>query len=187
MVNFAYDCLGFPKNRVMGMAGVLDSARMRYFISLELGVAPHRVEAMVLGGHGDLMVPVTSSMLCDGKPIQGISDEKKKAIIERTQNGGAEIVKLLKTGSAFYSTASSITEMVKAIINNENKLLPACCRCDGEYGIKELYCGVVAKLGRSGVISVEEVSLTAAEKAMLAQSVEKVGSVYAELKKMDLS
>jgi len=181
MTDLAAKLLGFPKHRVFGMAGILDTARMRYFISLALQVEPHRISAMVLGGHGDLMVPVTSHMLCDDKPITTLSDEQKKAIIERTQNGGAEIVKLLKTGSAFYAPASSVAEMVQSILKDEGKLLPVCAYCEGQYGIQGMYCGVPAKLGRKGISEIVEVELREEEKAMLHRSVDKVSAGIRDL------
>lgn len=184
MTDLAAKLLGFPKERVFGMAGVLDSARMRYFISLALGVEPHRVSAVVLGGHGDLMVPVTSQMLCDGKPVTSISEADRKAIIERTQNGGAEIVKLLKTGSAYYAPASSVAEMVDAVLNDKPKVLPVCAYCNGEYGVKDMYCGIVAKLGRSGIKEIVQLPLTADEQRMLKESVEKVGAGIREVAAM---
>lgn len=184
MTDLAAKLLGFPKNRVFGMAGVLDSARMRYFISLALNVEPHRVSSLVLGGHGDLMVPVTSQMLCDGKPVTSISEADRKAIIERTQNGGAEIVKLLKTGSAFYAPASSVAQMVDAVLNDKPVALPVCAHCNGEYGVKDMYCGVVAKLGKNGIKEIVQIPLTPEEQKMLKDSVEKVGAGIREVAAM---
>lgn len=184
MTDLAAKLLGFPKNRVFGMAGVLDSARMRYFISLALGVEPHRVSSMVLGGHGDLMVPVTSQILCDGKPVTSISEADRKAIIDRTQNGGAEIVKLLKTGSAFYAPASSVAQMVDAVLNDKPDILPVCAHCNGEYGVKDMYCGVVAKLGKNGIREIVQVPLTDVEKQMLQVSVDKVSAGIREVAAM---
>jgi malate dehydrogenase len=183
MTDLAAKLLGFPKSRVFGMAGVLDSARMRYFISLALGVEPHRVSSIVLGGHGDLMVPVTSQMLCDGKPVT-LSEADRKAIIERTQNGGAEIVKLLKTGSAFYAPASSVAQMVDAVLNDKPAPLPVCAHCKGEYGVQDMYCGVVAKLGKEGIKEIIQLPLTPDEQRMLKESVEKVGAGIREVAAM---
>ena len=181
MTDLAAKLLDFPRERVFGMAGVLDSARMRYFLSLELGVPSHRIDAMVLGGHGDLMVPVMSQVKCDGKPVDSISEEKTQAIIERTQNGGAEVVKLLKTGSAFYAPASSAALMAKAIIENNHVIVPACAFCSGEYGIQDVYCGVPVKLGQKGVEEIIELELSDLEKQMLQTSVDKVSAGIKDL------
>lgn len=184
MTDLAAKLLGFPKNRVFGMAGVLDAARMRYFISLALNVEPHRVSSMVLGGHGDLMVPVTSQILLDGKPVTTLAEADRKAIIERTQNGGAEIVKLLKTGSAFYAPASSVAQMVDAVLNDKPAVLPVCAHCNGEYGITGMYCGVAATLGKTGIKKIVEIPLTAEEKQMLKDSVTKVDAGIREVAAM---
>ncbi len=184
MTDLAAKLLGFPKSRVFGMAGVLDAARMRYFVAEELGVEPYRVTAMVLGGHGDAMVPVTSSMKCDGKLITSISADKLKAIIERTQNGGAEIVKYLKTGSAFYAPASSVAEMVAAVLGNKETVLPVCAHCNGEYGIKNMYCGVPAKLGRQGIVEIVQMDLSEAENEMLQNSASKVAEGVNQLESL---
>lgn len=184
MTDLARKLLNFPKERVIGMAGVLDSARMRYFISLELNAEPHRVQSMVLGGHGDLMVPVMSQVSCDNKPVTSIPKEKEAAIIERTQNGGAEIVKLLKTGSAFYAPASSVAQMVASIFQEDGKVLPVCAYCEGEYGIQGVYTGVPAKLGKKGIREIQVIPLNAKEKQMLDDSVSKVKAGVEELSKI---
>jgi len=181
MTDFAARLLGFPRSRVMGMAGVLDSCRMRYFVSRELGVAPHRIEATVLGGHGDLMVPVMSRILLDGKPVRNLGQQKQKDIVERTQRGGAEIVKLLKTGSAFYAPATSVALMVRAVLEDKGDVLPVCAYCRGEYGIENGYFGVTAKLGREGVAEVVQIPLSDDELAMLQKSAEKVRRGIEEL------
>src|SRR3989338_6191405 len=136
MTHLAFKITGFPENRVFGMAGVLDTARMRFFIADRLGIVPYQVEAVVLGGHGDLMVPVSSHSKANGRPIKELIPAEELAKIEqRTRDGGAEIVALLKTGSAYYAPASSIYEMVKAILKDEKKVLPVCAYLHGEYGI----------------------------------------------------
>lgn len=184
MTDLAARLLGFPKHKVFGMAGVLDAARMRYFLSLELGVQPHEVEAVVFGGHGDLMVPVISQVRVKGKPLTGLSDQTLQSIIERTQNGGAEIVKLLKTGSAFYAPASSAVAMVQAILNDTGETLPVCAYCNGEYGLSDMYCGVAAKLGKTGIQQIVEITLNNQEKSMLADSAKKVTESVNQLKSL---
>lgn len=185
MTQYAYKLTGFPKERVFGMAGVLDSARMRYFLSLKTGVRPHEVSAMVLGGHGDLMVPVMSQVCIAGKPLTGLKPEEIAEIIQRTQQGGAEIVQLLKTGSAFYAPASSVAEMVDAILNERDTVLPVCAYCTGEYGIRNMYCGVPAKLGRKGIRSIVEIPLTDNERQALHTSAEKVRKGVEELESLE--
>ena len=155
---------GFPKNRVVGQAGVLDSIRMRAFIAMELGVAMSDTSAMVLGGHGDTMVPLPRYTTVAGIPItELISKERIKAISDRTKDGGGEIVKLLKTGSAFYAPAAASVDMCKAIFNDEKKVLPASCYLTGQYGIKDIYIGAPVVLGANGVEKILELKLTKAE------------------------
>lgn len=184
MTDLASRLLQFPKNRVFGMAGVLDAARMRYFISQELNVLPHEVDAMVFGGHGDLMVPVMSHVKVKNAPLTGLSTEKVQQIVERTQNGGAEIVKLLKTGSAFYAPASSAVAMVQAILTDSGETLPVCAHCNGQYGLSDMYCGVAAKLGKSGIQEIVEISLSETEKQMLTESAQKVSESVNQLKQL---
>jgi len=176
---------GFPQNRVFGMAGVLDTARMRFFIAERLDAVPRDVEAIVLGGHGDLMVPVSSHSKAKNKSVKELvpSDELAK-IEQRTRDGGAEIVALLKTGSAFYAPASSVTEMVKAILKNEKKTLPVCAYLKGEYGLSDIYFGVPAILGQNGVEKIVEIPLTPEEKKGLMLSAEKVKQGIAELDRL---
>lgn len=175
MTHLAQAVLGFPKNRVFGMAGVLDTARMRFFIAERLKVVPKEVEAVVLGGHGDLMVPVSSQTRVKGQPVQKlIPAEDMQKIEQRTRDGGAEIVALLNTGSAFYAPASSVCEMARAILRDEKKTLPVCAYLDGQYGIRDIYFGVPARLGRNGVEEVIEIALDESEKKQMIDSAEKV-------------
>ncbi len=187
MTYLTFKMTGFPENRVFGMAGVLDAARMRYFIAEQLDIAPYQVEAVVLGGHGDLMVPVSSHSKANGKPIKQLipADELVK-IEQRTRDGGAEIVALLKTGSAFYAPASSIYEMVKSLLKDEKKILPVCAYLHGEYGIRDIYFGVPATLGKHGVEKVAEIVLTEEEKKGLMMSAEKVKQGIAEVVRLGL-
>lgn len=155
---------GFPKNRVLGQAGVLDSTRFRAFIAMELNVAMTDVQAMVLGGHGDTMVPLARYTTVAGIPIGELMDKKTiQAISERTAGGGGEIVKLLKTGSAYYAPAASSVDMCKAIFNDEKKVLPASAYLTGQYGIKDIYIGVPIVLGAGGVEKIIELKLSKAE------------------------
>lgn len=162
---------GFPHNRVIGQAGVLDSIRFRAFISMELGVAMTDTQAMVLGGHGDTMVPLARYSTVSGIPISElISEERIKAISERTAGGGGEIVKLLKTGSAYYAPAAASVDMCKAVFNDEKKLLPASAYLSGQYGIKDIYIGVPIILGANGVENIIELKLEDAELKALQSS-----------------
>lgn len=161
---------GFPRERVVGMAGVLDSARFQLFLAREAGVAVKDVRAMVLGGHGDTMVPVTSACTVDGVPVtQLIAADKLAAIVERTRNGGGEIVKLMGT-SAFVAPATAAIAMAVAYLRDEKRMLPCAAYLDGEYGYKDLYMGVPAVIGGGGIERVVEIQLTAEEKAMLDKS-----------------
>lgn len=166
---------GFDHKRVIGMAGELDSARMAYFIAEALQCAPGDVQAMVLGGHGDEMVPVPAHTKVKGKSItELLPAEKIEAINQRTRDGGAEIVKYLKTGSAFYAPSSSVVRMVRSILEDKGEIIPSCVYLTGQYGIKDVYCGVPVKLGREGVKEVVEIKLTDAEKKALHVSAEHV-------------
>lgn len=170
-----YDVSGFPRERVIGMAGVLDSARMRTFIAQELNVSVENTHAFVLGGHGDSMVPLPRYSTVAGIPITELLDAATvEAIVKRTATGGAEIVKLLGTGSAFYAPGSSIVEMVEAILKDKKKILPCCVFLQGEYGIKDLFVGVPVKLGARGLEQVIEITLTAEEQAALSSSADAV-------------
>ena len=185
MVWLAKRVLGFPANRVLGMAGVLDSARYRTFIAMETGCSVEDVHAFVLGGHGDTMVPVPQYSTIAGVPIaQFLSEEKINAIVERTKNGGAEIVGHLKTGSAYYATSSSVVEMVRSIVLDKKKILPCAVELKGEYGIENLYVGVPAILGKSGLEKVVEVELTENNKKDLENSVNAVKGLVDKLVEM---
>jgi malate dehydrogenase len=173
---------GFPRERVIGMAGVLDSARMRYFIAAELNVSVENTHAFVLGGHGDTMVPLPRYSTVAGIPItELISKERIDAIVERTRNGGAEIVNLLKT-SAWYAPGASTVEMVEAILKDKRKILPCAAYLTGEYGLNELYVGVPVKLGKNGVEQIVEITLTAEENAALRKSADAVKELFDKLK-----
>jgi malate dehydrogenase len=171
----AKEVTGFPRERVLGMAGVLDTARYRSFLAMELDVSVRDIQAMVLGGHGDTMVPLISYTSVSGIPItQLMSQEKLDAIVDRTRNGGAEIVKFLKTGSAYYAPSSAAVQMCEAIVNDQKRILPCAAWLDGEYGMSGLFLGVPCKLGRAGLEKIIEVSLTDDERAALARSAEAV-------------
>ena len=171
MCQVARKVSGFPKHRVFGMAGILDSARMRAFIAMELGVSVENTHAFVLGGHGDTMVPLPRYSTVAGIPITELmSKERVDAIVERTAKGGAEIVKLLKTGSAYYAPSSSTVEMVDAVLKDKHKVLPCCCYLEGEFGIEGLYVGVPTQLGAKGVEKIWEIKLTDDENAALQKS-----------------
>ena len=162
---------GFPRERVIGMAGVLDSARMRCFIAMELNVSVENTHAFVLGGHGDTMVPLPRYSTVSGIPITELmSPERVDAICKRTASGGAEIVSLLKTGSAYYAPSASTAEMVDAVLKDKHKVLPSCCYLEGEFGIKDLYVGVPAQLGAKGVEKIWEIKLTDSERTALHKS-----------------
>jgi malate dehydrogenase len=165
----------FPRERVIGMAGVLDTARYRSFIALELDVSVRDIQAMVLGGHGDTMVPLISYTSVSGIPVtQLMPIEKLRAIVDRTRNGGAEIVKFLKTGSAYYAPSSAAVQMCEAIVLDQKRILPCAAWLEGEYGMSGLFLGVPCKLGRRGLEQIIEVELTADEKAQLAHSADAV-------------
>ncbi len=171
MAQVAFRRSGFPKNRVIGMAGVLDSARMRCFLAEALDVSVENVTAFVLGGHGDTMVPLPRYSTCAGIPVTELLPEDKiNAIVDRTANGGAEIVGLLKTGSAFYAPSLGAVEMSEAILKDKKKILPCAVYLEGEYGVNGLYVGVPAKLGKDGVEQIIEISLTNDERAALQKS-----------------
>lgn len=168
MVYVAHKVSGFPKERVMGMAGVLDSARFRTFIAMELGVSVENIHAFVLGGHGDSMVPLARYTTVAGIPITDLMQEDRiNALIDRTRNGGAEIVKLLKTGSAFYAPGTSAVEMAESILKDKKKILPCCVLAEGEYGVDNTFVGLPVKLGRSGIEGIIQINLTESEKKEL--------------------
>jgi malate dehydrogenase len=171
MCHVAYSVSGFPKHRVVGMAGVLDTARFRTFIAAELQVSVENVTAVVMGGHGDTMVPLVRLSNVSGIPLtELLSEEKLKALVERTQNGGAEIVKHLKTGSAYYAPSAAAVEMAESILKDKKKVLPCAAYLEGEYGINGLYVGVPVKLGASGIEQIYEIKLSAEETAALHKS-----------------
>src|SRR5438270_2736097 len=171
MTQVAFRRSGFPKNRVMGMAGVLDSARMRCFLAEELNVSVENVTAFVLGGHGDTMVPLPRYSTCAGIPItELLSKEEIDAIVKRTAGGGAEIVNLLKTGSAYYAPSAAAVEMTASILKDKKKILRYAADLEGEYGINGLYVGVPCKLGAKGLEQVIEITLTAEERIALQKS-----------------
>jgi malate dehydrogenase len=179
----AFQTSKFPKNRVMGMAGVLDSARFRTFIAQELDVSVENVTAVVMGGHGDTMVPVVRLCNVSGIPLtELIEPAKLAAIVDRTRNGGAEIVKYLKTGSAYYAPSASAVEMVESILKDKKKVLPCAAYLEGEYGINGLFVGVPVKLGSNGIEKIYQFQLTDEEKSMLAKSAASVEELVNILK-----
>ncbi len=177
---------GFPRNRVIGMAGVLDGARMRSFIAEECNVSVKDVNAFVLGGHGDTMVPMPRHCSVGGVPLtEMLSTEKIDAIVTRTRNGGAEIVGLLKTGSAYYAPSASAVQMAEAILKNQNRILPCAALLEGEYGVKNLFVGVLCKIGGNGLEKVIELKLNETEKAGLDNSIKAVKELVEALKKLE--
>jgi malate dehydrogenase len=171
MAQAAYKLSGFSRNRVIGMAGVLDSARFRTFIAQELKVSVENVTAFVLGGHGDTMVPLARYSTVAGIPITELMDANTiDRLVQRTRDGGAEIVKYLKTGSAYYAPSAAVTEMVEAILKDKKKILSCAAYLEGEYGLKGLYVGVPCKLGTRGIEQIIEIKLTAEEKTALDRS-----------------
>jgi len=179
MCHVAFDTCGFPKERVIGMAGVLDSARFRAFISMELNVSVENTHAFVLGGHGDTMVPLPRYSTVAGIPItELLGQDRIDALVERTRNGGAEIVSLLKTGSAYYAPASAAVEMAESILKDKKKILPCAAYLQGEYGCQDLFIGVPVKLGSKGVEDIIEITLTDEEK----QALQKSAAAVQELK-----
>ncbi len=182
MAHISQNVTGLSRNRVIGMGGVLDSARMRSFIAMESGAHPKDVQAMVLGGHGDLMVPMYRLTTIGDKNITEVLDGPViQAIVDRTKNGGAEIVGLLKTGSAYYAPAASTVEMIENIFGIKNEILPCSVYLNGEYGIKGVYVGVPVKLGRKGLEKIIEVELTEEENRALNISAEAVGELMQKL------
>ncbi len=169
---------GFPRERVLGMAGVLDTARYRTFLAEALEVSVRDIQAMVLGGHGDTMVPLVSYTTVSGIPVSQLLDAATlDAIVTRTRNGGAEIVAHLKTGSAYYAPSAAAVEMVEAIVHDSKRVLPCSVWLQGEYGLRDVFCGVPVKLGRAGLERVLEVTLTDAERAALTASAEAVRGI----------
>lgn len=180
----AKEVTGFPRERVIGMAGVLDTARYRSFLAESLDVSVEDIQAMVLGGHGDTMVPLTSYTTVSGIPVSQLLDGKRlDAIVDRTRKGGAEIVGLLKTGSAYYAPSAAVVQMVESIVKDKRRILPCAAWLEGEYGQKGVYLGVPCKLGRKGLVGIVEVQLTAEEGAALAKSAEAVRDTMRAVKK----
>jgi malate dehydrogenase len=174
---------GFPRERVIGMAGVLDTARYRAFLAQALDVSVRDIQAMVLGGHGDTMVPLISYTTVSGIPVTQLLDKAKlDAVVTRTRNGGAEIVKHLKTGSAYYAPSAAAVEMVEAIVRDQKRVLPCAAWLEGEYGMRDLFLGVPCKLGRRGLEKIYEVELTAAERTELGKSADAVREPMAAIK-----
>jgi malate dehydrogenase len=174
---------GFPRERVLGMAGVLDSARMRFFIAEELGVSVENTHAFVLGGHGDTMVPLPRYSTVAGIPItELLPKDRIDAIVQRTRDGGIEVVNLLKSGSAYYAPASSIVQMVEAVLLDQHRVLPCAVYLQGEYGYRDLFVGVPARLGAGGLEKVLEIRLTPEEKTALDRSAEAVRELVSKLK-----
>jgi malate dehydrogenase len=185
MCHVAMEESGFPKNRVIGMAGVLDSARFRAFIAEELKVSVENVHALVLGGHGDTMVPLPRFSTVAGVPItEMMTPERIDALITRTRSGGAEIVGLLKTGSAYYAPASGAVEMAESILKDKNKILPCAVYLEGEYGISGLFVGVPVKLGKNGVEQILELKLSSEEAKALNKSAASVKELLDAMKRM---
>jgi len=185
MCHVAYEASQFPKNRVIGMAGVLDSARFRAFIAMELDVSVENTHAFVLGGHGDTMVPLPRYSTVAGIPITELMPEERiDALVDRTANGGAEIVGLLKTGSAYYAPASAAVEMAESILKDKKKILPCAAYLEGEYGFNDLFIGVPVKLGKGGVLDIIEIELTEEEKKALQKSADAVQGLKDDLKKL---
>jgi malate dehydrogenase len=175
MCYVAMQASGFPRERVIGMAGVLDTARYRAFLATEIGVSVEDIQAMVLGGHGDTMVPLISYTTVSGIPVtQLIAQDKLDAIVQRTRTGGAEIVSFLKTGSAYYAPSSGAVQMAEAIVKDKKRILPCAAWLQGEYGFNDLFLGVPVMLGKNGVEKIIEVELTEAEKAALKSSADAV-------------
>jgi len=183
MAYTAFKVSKFPKNRVFGMAGILDTTRFRTFIAMEINVSVESIQALVLGGHGDTMVPIARYTTVSGIPVSHfIPKDRLDAIIDRTRGGGGEIVKYLKTGSAYYAPSLAVAEMVESIVKDKKKILPCAAYLQGEYGIKDLYFGVPVKLGANGVEEIVEIDLTDEEKEMIKNSEAAVRTVTDLLK-----
>jgi malate dehydrogenase len=185
MTYLAKQVSGFPKNRVLGQAGVLDTARYRTFIAMEAGVSVEDIQAILMGGHGDEMVPLPRFTTISGIPVtEFISKERLDAIVDRTRKGGGEIVNLLKTGSAYYAPSAATVQMVEAILRDKKRVLPCSCYLEGEYGLNDIYFGVPCVLGAGGVERVLELPLNDEEMALVKKSAEVVSSSIATLKAM---
>ncbi len=186
MTYVAYKTANIPANRVMGMAGVLDTARYKSFLALELKTSPNDIQALLLGGHGDSMVPLTRYTSVSGIPVEELIEEKKlDAIIERTKQGGGELVKLMGT-SAWSAPGAAVADMVETIVRGQNRILPVCAYLDGQYGYKNLYIGVPVRLNKNGVDEIFELKLNEKEKEMFNQSADAVKKVMDTLKELNL-
>ena len=185
MVRRAWEVTGFPHQRVLGQAGVLDTARYRAFLAMELGVSVEDISALLMGGHGDTMVPMPSCTSVGGIPVSRLIDAKRlQEIVDRTRNGGAEIVSLLKTGSAYYAPAAATAQMCEAVVRDKKRLIPCAAYCDKEYGVGGNYVGVPVILGRGGVEKIIELTLTAEEREHFAKSVQAVKELVAAMAKL---
>jgi len=174
---------GFPRERVIGMAGVLDTARYRAFLAEALDVSVQDIQAMVLGGHGDTMVPLVSYTTVSGIPVTQLLDKARlDTIVDRTRKGGAEIVAFLKTGSAYYAPSSAVVQMVESIVLDKKRILPCAAWLEGEYGLSGMYCGVPCKLGKNGLEKIISVDLTVDEKSALQKSADGVKQTMAAVK-----
>jgi malate dehydrogenase len=183
MTYLAFKKSGFPKQRVIGMAGILDTARFKAFIAMELGVSVEDIQALLLGGHGDEMVPLPRYTTISGIPLsQFLPKETIDRLVDRTRKGGGEIVNLLKTGSAFYAPSAAAIQMTEAILKDKKRILPCCVYLDGEYGLKEICFGVPVRLGADGAEAIIELQLTEEEKKLVAKSAESVKKSIMELK-----
>ena len=184
---------GLPKNKLIGMAGILDTSRFIYFLSQELGVGVQKIKSLVLGGHGDSMVAMLDHTFIEGKKLSElvangkISKEKLDNIVERTKKGGAEIVKYLEKGSAFYAPAASGVEMAESYLKDQKKELPCAVYIDGQYGVKDIYAGVPAIIGKNGVEKIIELNLNSNEKANFKKSIDAVRKLFDSAKKIDSS
>ncbi len=185
MTALAAEVSGFPKDRVVGMAGVLDSARLRYFIAQELGVSPLVVEAMTLGSHGDAMIALPRHATVDGRPLPELADEATlERLFQRTRDGGAEIVALLKKGSAYYAPSASVAKMIEAIAGRTDEILPVCAWATGQYGIEDTYVGLPVRLGPGGVEEIVELDLNEDELAQLRAAADGIRAKCADLAKL---
>jgi malate dehydrogenase len=185
MTALAQIATGFPKHRVLGQAGMLDTARFTNNVAEKLGLPVGRVSTLTLGSHGDTMVPVPSRCTADGKPLSELlSDDEIEELVTRTRNGGAEVVALLKTGSAYYAPSAAAARMARAVVEDSGAVLPVCAWVDGEYGISGVYLGVEAEIGREGVRRVIETELTEKERAALGEAAEAVRAKQADVEKL---
>ncbi len=186
MTYAAFKASGLPSSRVMGMAGILDTARYRAFLSMELGISPKDFQAVLMGGHGDTMVPLPRYTTAAGIPITELIDaDKLDAIVERTKKGGGELVKLMGT-SAWYAPGAAAAQMVQTILRDENRIFPCCAKLDGQYGIKDMFLGVPVKLGREGIVEILELKLNDDEMALLNNSADHVRKVIDTFEAMDI-